>query len=98
MHIKYINNPENIESLYNVRLRFDLYNVSDSYYNWFIYDWFNNESVQGQLGSVGLAEMVLPASNVSTNAGVVAACTRASFEISFADFLREHTSSPGDKP
>lgn len=93
----YINNPEKIESLYDVRLSFDLYNVSDSYYNWFVYDWFNNESVQGQLGSVGLAEMVLPASNVSTNAGVVAACTRSSFEISFADFLREQTLTPGDK-
>lgn len=86
-----IYNPEKIESLYDVKLKFDLYNVSDSYYNWFIYDWYKSESVQGQLGDIGLSEMVLPTSNVSTNAGVVAAFTRSSMEISFADFLREHT-------
>lgn len=87
----YSYNPERIESLFDVKLKFDLYNVSDSYYNWFIYDWYSNESVQGQLGEIGLSEMVLPASNVSTNAGVVAAFTRSTMELSFADFLREHT-------
>ncbi len=83
-------NPEEIESLYDVSLRFTLYNVSESYYNWFIYDWYRNESIQGALGDAGLAESIIPCSNVSTKAGIVAACTPSSFEISYRDFLKEH--------
>lgn len=83
-------NPEEIESLYDVRLRFTLYNVSASYYNWFIYDWYRNESIQGALGDAGLAETIIPCSNVSTKAGIVAACTPSAFEISYRDFLKEN--------
>ncbi len=88
-----IYNPEKIESLYDVRLRFDLYSISQSYYSWFVYDWYRQESFQGMLGDVGLAEVVMPDSNVSTNAGVVAACSRHSFYISFKDFLKENVDS-----
>ncbi len=83
-------NPKEIESLYDVKLRFKLYNVSESYYNWFIYSWYNDNSIQGSLIEVGFAETLMPPSNVSTNAGIVAACTKSSFEVSYRDYLKEN--------
>ena len=81
-------NPTEIESLYDVKLRFKFYNVSESYYNWFIYSWYNSESIQGSLTAIGFAEAINPPSNVSTNAGIVAACTKSTFDISYRDFLK----------
>lgn len=83
-------NPKNIESLYDVKLRFSFYSISESYYNWFIYSWYNSDSIQGSLTEIGFAEAMMPPSNVSTNAGIVAACTKSVFDVEYRDFLKEN--------
>ncbi len=92
-----VDNPDRIESLYDVGVRFRLYNISRSYYNWVLYDWVADNSVTAELGSAGLGDIIFGYSNVSTNAGVVMAYSVTDFEYSFRDFVKTTISgSEGD--
>ena len=64
-----------------------LYTVSKSYYNWMCYEWNRDCGIIGELGDYGLGDPLWGYSNVSTGAGVVAACARSSCIISLRDFL-----------
>ena len=61
--------------------------VSESYYNWCIYTWQHNDGVLDDMAGMGFADALLPFSNVSTGAGVVAAQTQRTYTIPLDDYL-----------
>lgn len=81
-------NPD--KNNYGVCLRFSLYNVTESYYNWYLYDWQASESIVGNLAQIGTADLYIPYSNVSTNAGIVAASTSSEAEINYDYLIKEY--------
>lgn len=78
-------------------LELKLYTVSQSYYNWCVYEWnVWNGSIE-DLGELGLADPVWGYSNVSTGAGVVAAQSSSSYFINLKDFLKDEIISLRDQ-
>lgn len=67
---------------------FTLHSVSESYYYWANYQWHRDDGFLGDLGNIGLGEPMRGYSNVSSGAGVVAAQSYVSVEISLADFVK----------
>lgn len=63
--------------------------ISRSYYDWVNYRWQAEEGVIGGLGEAGLAQQIWGYSNVSTNAGVVAAQTTISCPVNLKEFLTD---------
>ncbi len=63
--------------------------ISKSYYDWANYRWQAEEGVIGGLGEAGLADQLWGYSNVSTNAGVVAAQSSVKFRVNLSDFLSD---------
>ncbi len=84
-------NPKELETLYNIGIRIRLMNISESYYNWFIYDWQQSESTVGNLAQIGVGNAVYPYSNVSTGAGIVAAFSESTKVLSYSGLLKEET-------
>lgn len=66
---------------------FTLHAVSKSYYDWANYVWQHNDGPLDELGQIGFAEPLSAYSNVSTNAGVVAAQTTAVITLPLRDFI-----------
>ncbi len=63
-----------------------LASVSQSYYNWANYSWHSENGLLADLGDFGLGQQLWAYSNVSTNAGVIAAQTPVVYSISLTDF------------
>lgn len=74
-------NPNNNPELGNGTIDFTLYSVSKSYYEHVLSVWQANDGITGVLGNIGFADLVYASSNVSTNAGVVAASTPYVFKL-----------------
>lgn len=83
----YINNVESPDDLVDVGLNLTLSSVSQSYYNWYIYQWNTEFGIMGDLSQIGMMEQIWGYSNVSTGAGVVAAKASASYLINLKDIL-----------
>lgn len=75
--------------IYNSGLTLELTTVSPSYYSWVNYQWQEYDGVIGDLGEMGIGEPMWGYSNVSTGAGVVAACAKTIYHISLEPFLKE---------
>lgn len=80
------NNPE-IDSA-SIDIRLDV--ISESYYKHVLSVWQSNDGINGILGSVGLGDPVWEASNVSTGAGVVAACAPYIYHLNMTKLVSEH--------
>ncbi|MBD5175167.1 MAG: DUF4249 domain-containing protein [Bacteroidales bacterium] len=75
--------------LFDCGLTINLATMSRSYYDELIYAEAVDYGVIGDLGNLGFAEPVWGYSNVSTGAGVVAACSYATYTVNLRDFLEQ---------
>lgn len=83
-----VNNPTYDDSLLECGMTLYLTTVSESYYNWAVYQWNFDEGIIGDLSEIGLAESKWGYSNVSTGAGIVAAQSSSKFTIDLKEFLK----------
>lgn len=77
-------NPLYLECGYTITL----YSVSKSYYDWSNYVWHNDEGFFCDLSDVGFSDPVWAYSNVSTGAGVVAACAPTTVTVDLTEFIK----------
>lgn len=91
--------PEYNPDLYDYKIEFMVSSISRSYYDRAIYVWQRDAGSIGDLSDIGFAEPMWGYSNVSTGAGVVAACATSKITVSFKDFLERtlHDDRPGGK-
>lgn len=75
--------------LFDCGLSINLATLSRSYYDEIIYAEAVSDGVIGDLGNLGFAEQTWGYSNVSTGAGVVAACAYASYRLDLREFLEQ---------
>lgn len=80
--------PEYDADLFDCSVEFTLMTVSASYYNYMLYQWELESGAVGMFSDSGLADPICGYSNVSTNAGVVAACAVSTCTVSLRDFLQ----------
>ena len=73
--------------LFDCKVVFSLKTVSQSLFNHTLYEWVLEDGFVGQFEDTGLADPIWGYSNVSTGAGVVAACSESTCTISLRDFL-----------
>ncbi|MDE6279128.1 MAG: DUF4249 domain-containing protein, partial [Paramuribaculum sp.] len=78
----YVNAPEYDPELFDCTVTFYLITISRSYYNRILYLWQRDSGVLGDYGDLGFADPMWGYSNVSSNAGVVAAQSLSSYTIS----------------
>ena len=76
------------DELLDCGLIFTLGSISESYYNWLCYRWNIDNGTLSDIADVGLGDPVWGYSNVSTGAGVVAACAKRSYTVSLGAFLK----------
>lgn len=69
-------------------LRITLACISDSYYNWLNYNWQIADGFVKDFSSLGLGDPICGYSNVSTGAGIVAARSLVTYELSFSSFIK----------
>lgn len=74
-------NPNNNPDIGNATIDFELRSISKSYYEHVLSVWQANDGINGVLGNIGFADLVYASSNVSTNAGVVAAMTPFTYHL-----------------
>lgn len=91
--------PEYDPDLYDYKLELTVSTISRSFYDRAIYVWQRDAGSIGDLSDIGFAEPMWGYSNVSTGAGVVAACATSKITVSFKDFLEQtlHADRPGGK-
>lgn len=70
-----------------------LHTISKSYYDWANYKWQEEDGPITDLGTSGLADPMWAYSNVSTGAGVVAACSTVTYELNIRDYILSLISS-----
>ncbi|MDE6239440.1 MAG: DUF4249 domain-containing protein [Muribaculaceae bacterium] len=75
------------DGLIDCGLNITLSTISRSFYDWANYRWQAESGVIGGLGEAGLADQIWGYSNVTTNAGVVAAQSSVTYTVSLRDFL-----------
>lgn len=73
--------------LFDCKVVFSLKTVSQSYFNYRLYEWELEDGFVGQFEDTGLADPIWGYSNVSTGAGVVAAYSVSTCTVSLRDFL-----------
>lgn len=83
----FIKNIESPDDLVDFGLNLTLNSISQSYYNWYIYQWTTELGIINDLGEIGMMDQIWAYSNVSTGAGVVAAKASASYLIELKDLL-----------
>ena len=83
-----VNNPEDIDSLYDAGVVFRFCSVSESYYTYFLLDWVMDNSVGSNLSEAGLSDLVEGYSNVSTRAGIICAFSPREYRYSLRDFIK----------
>lgn len=83
-----LNLAEYSEEYLNCGLVFTLSSISESYYNWLCYRWNVDNGTLSDIADLGLGDPVWGYSNVSTGAGVVAACAKRSYTVSLKEFLK----------
>lgn len=81
--------PGYADALFDCGMTVYLASISRSYYDCLMYNEKVSGGMIGDLGDIGFAEPAWGYSNVSTGAGVVAACSYARFSFSLSDILRE---------
>lgn len=79
--------PEYNAELFDCKVEFTLMTVSGSYYNTMLYEWELENGALGEFNDTGLSDPVWGYSNVSTNAGVVAARAVSTCTVSLRDFF-----------
>ena len=72
-------------------LTFKLYSISKSYYDYLLSVYQVDDSFNGQLGDFGLSEQRHTYSNVSTGAGIVAACAIDSRAVNLTEIIQSAT-------
>lgn len=91
----YVKSVEYDESKLDCGIDLRLTTVSQSYYNWAVYQWNTDEGILGDLADIGLAEPLWGYSNVSTGAGVVAARATTTYRINLKDFFADCLKNSG---
>lgn len=69
------------QALGSLTVEVELNSISQSYYGWEMYRWFEQSSIVGDMSGIGLGDMIEPYSNTSTHAGVVTARTKTTVPI-----------------
>lgn len=95
LHLDYQDNYFRVDSreykdcLLECGITLRLISVSQSYYNWEVYKWNADEGIVGDFSDIGFAEPKWGYSNVSTGAGVVAACSRTNYTVTLKHFFEQ---------
>lgn len=83
-----VNSPTFDPELFDCDIMFSVATISRSYYDYALYAWWHDTSVVEDIANLGFADPTWGYSNVSTGAGVVAACSVASYTLNLKDFLK----------
>ncbi len=84
-----VNTPELDPAMTDCGFTIMVYNISKSFYDWYLYLYNQNEGPYGDFGGLGLGDPMWGYSNVSTGAGIVVAQTPSVIEVDFGPYIRE---------